>query len=295
MNYDIDKKDNKLGYVYILPTIFFLVALRVYPLLRGFYVSLYDTNLINRWDFVGLNNYVDVLFDKDFYTSMYITLIFTLFVVGGHFLIGLTLSHILNKDIKGLTFFRAILILPWIMPESIIAMIFKWLFNPLYGLINNTLLSLSLIDEPLSWLGNGTYAFIAVIAVCIWKGFPMIMVILLAGLQSIDNDMYEAANIDGANGWEQFIYITLPGLKGVLQTALVLDIIWWIKHYTIVWVMTQGGPGTATSLISIDIYKRSFEYFEFGPGSAVAVAVFVLIYVIKTLLERIFSLNEDKI
>lgn len=288
------KQKRRLGaYVYIFPALLFMVGLRIYPLLRGLYISFYKTDLISRWDFIGFQNYIKVLVNKQFYTSILLTLKFTVFVVAGHFIIGFLLSHILNKDIKGITFFRAILILPWVIPESVIAMTFKWLLNPLYGLINQTLMSLSLISEPISWLGDGDFAFVAVVLACIWKGFPMIMVILLAGLQNINQDLYEAADIDGATGMKKFIYITLPSLKGVIYTALVLDIIWWFKHYTIVWVLTQGGPGSATSLISIDIYKRSFEYFEFGAGSSVAIVVFTIIFVIKYVMERGFKINVD--
>ncbi len=289
----IKKKRFNHGYLYILPTLFFMVGLIIYPLGRGLYISSYKTDLIKRWDFVGLENYISILTNKQFYSSILLTVRFTIIVVAGHFILGFILSHLLNKKIKGIAFFRAILILPWIIPESVIAMIFKWLLNPLYGLVNQTLMSFSIISEPVSWLGNGSFAFVAVVMACIWKGFPMIMVMLLAGLQSINQDLYEAADIDGATGIRKFIHITIPSLKGVIYTALILDLIWWFKHYTIVWVLTQGGPGAATSLISIDIYKRSFEYFEFGAGSAVAIIVFTIIYVIKFLMERGFKINAD--
>ncbi len=283
-----------LGYLFIFPALFFMVALRIYPLIRGLYISFFKTDLIRNWDFVGLKNYIKVLSGSQFYSSIFTTIKFTIFVVAGHFIIGFILSHILNKKIKGITFFRAVLILPWVIPESIIAMIFKWILNPLYGLVNHYLLQFSLISEPLSWLGSGDTAFAAVVMACIWKGFPMIMVILLAGLQNISLDLYEASDIDGASEWQKFIYITIPSLKGVLYTALVLDTIWWFKHYTIVWVLTQGGPGSATALISIDIFKRSFEYFDFGGGSAVAIIVFAIIFGMKYLMERIFKLNVEE-
>lgn len=284
---------NRMGYSFILPNLIVMLILITYPVFRGLYISLFNTNLINKWKFVGLNNYTNVLFNSEFYSSVWITLKFTFFVVLGHFIIGFILSHILNKDIKGITLFRAILIMPWLIPESVLAMVFKWLFNPVYGLVNHLLMKLSIISEPLSWLGDGKYAFFIAVMVCIWKGFPMIMMMILAGLQSIPKTLYEAGQIDGASNWQKFIYITIPSIKHILTTALILDTVWWFKHYTIVWVLTQGGPGSATSLISIDIYKTNFEYFKFGKGSATAILVFFICFAIGKIYERVFKANED--
>ncbi len=285
--------DDKLGYYYILPSLMLVMILITYPIFRGLYLSFFETNLVNKFNFVGLKHYFGILTNSAFYKSVFITLKFCFFVVIGHFIIGFLLAHILSKELKGILFFRAIFIMPWLIPESVIAMIFKWLFNPLYGLVNNILLGLSIIDEPISWLGSSSSAFFVVVLVSIWKGFPMIMIMMLAGMQSVPQSLYDASSLDGASSWQQFRHITIPGIKPVLATALILDTVWWFKHFTTVWVLTQGGPGGATGLISIEIFKTSFEYFRFGKASAMAILVFFVCLVIGEIYERILKIKEE--
>ncbi len=283
---------NRQGYIYILPAFFIIVTLLVYPLLNGIYTSLFSTNLVTKHDFAGFKNYFWVLKDNGFYNSLLITAKFTIALVIGHFLIGLVLANLLNQNIRGKIFFRAILIMPWLIPESVIAMIFKWLFNPLYGLVNHFLMSISVIDEPISWFGNGGSAFWVVVFVCIWKGYPVIMMMILTGLQSIPGELYEAARMDGAGSFRRFFSVTIPSMKEILNTALILDVVWWFKHYTIVWVLTQGGPGSSTSLISIDVYNRSFKYFQFGRAAALAVMIFIICFLIGKTLEKVLNRDE---
>lgn len=269
-----------------------MLVLIVYPLLYGVYISFFDTNLVNRWDMIGLLNYKDILTDTEFYQTIILTLKFSVLVVGGHFLIGFILAHALNKKIRGIAVFRGILMLPWLFPEAVIALIFKWIFNPLYGLLNHTLMNFNLIEEPLSWLGTKEYAFTMLVFVCIWKGYPMVMTMILAGLQNIPVSHYEAARVDGSTRWQEFRYITLPSLKPVLTVTLVLDTVWWFKHYTMAWVLTNGGPGRETSLISIDIYKTAFEFFDFGKAAAMSVVVFVVCLGISKLYRRLLKDDE---
>lgn len=280
------------GYCFIFPALVTMVVLIVYPLLYGVYISFFDTNLVNRWDIVGIANYKNILSNVDFYKTILLTLKFSALVVGGHFLLGFILAHALNRKIKGIAIFRGILLLPWLFPEAVIALIFKWIFNPLYGLLNHTLFSIGLIQEPISWLGTKEYAFFMLVIVCIWKGYPMVMTMILAGLQNIPVDYYEAARVDGSTRWQEFRYITLPSLKPVLSVTLVLDTVWWFKHYTMAWVLTNGGPGRETSLISIDIYKTAFEFFDFGKAAAMSVVVFIVCLGISKLYRRVLKDDE---
>jgi multiple sugar transport system permease protein len=283
---------NITPYLFIGPALIALVALVVYPLLYGFYISFFKTNLGNRWDFVWLKNYLDIFSDKTFVTQVWITLKFTAIVVVAHFIIGTFLAVVLNQKRKGITFFRTILVLPWLFPEVVVALIFKWIMNPLYGLLNNALLELGLITENISWLGSTKFAFVSVVAVAIWKGYPLVMVNVLAALQSVSEDIYEAAKVDGANKIQTFFKIVLPSIKPVLTTTLILDTVWWFKHYTIVWLLTNGGPGSDTSIISIEIYKQSFNYFSFGKAAAMSVVVFFICLIISKLYRRFLD-NED--
>jgi len=274
------KQDTFSGYWFTLPAAITLVVLVTYPLLYGAYISFFDTNLINKWDFVGLKNYTDIFSNWNFINRILVTLLFSLLVIGGHFIIGTGLAMVLNMKLKGIVFFRAVLIIPWLLPEVVVALLWKWLFNPIYGLFNAVLMDLHLITEPITWLGNKYTAFFAVVLVCIWKGFPLVMMMMLAGLQSISTEQFEAAQIDGANKWQVFRYITIPGLLPVLLVTLILDTVWWFKHFTIIWILTAGGPGNATNVVSIDIFKQAFEYFEFGSASAMAVIVFFVCFLI---------------
>jgi multiple sugar transport system permease protein len=231
----------------------------------------------------------EVLAHSDFLIYLEKSFWFTIIVVAFHLGLGLLLSLLLNREFRGKLLFRVILLLPWLFPESVIALLFKWIFNPIYGIFNAFLMNIGLISEPRSWLGNSKYAMAAVIFVCIWKGYPMIMMMLLAGLQSIPRDFYEAAKIDGAGRLQSLRYITLPSVKHVVVITLLLDTIWWFKHYTLVWVLTGGGPGNDTSLVSIGIYKESFEFFEFGKAAAMSVVVFLICNLIGFLYQRMMD------
>ena len=164
--------------------------------------------------------------------------------------------------------------------------------NPMYGIMNSILRSLGLISTNLSWLGSKELAFPSVVFVCIWKGFPLVMTMILAGLQSISKDYYEAAELDGAGRWKQFRYITLPALKPIPTTVLILDCVWWFKQYTLVYTMTAGGPGTATSLISLSIYGTAFNDLRFGKASAWGILVFVICYLINLVSKVVMKDDE---
>ena len=281
-----------MPYFFIGPALLALVALVVYPLLYGVYISFFKTNLANKWDFVGLKNYISVFSDGVFVKQLGVTLKFTAIVVLAHFITGIFLAMLLNQSRPGITFFRTILVLPWLMPEVVIALIFKWIMNPLYGLLNYGMQLLGLSEGGVSWLGDTKYAFISVVLVCIWKGYPLVMVNALAALQSVSTDIYEAAKVDGANKIQTFFRIILPSIKPVLATTLILDTVWWFKHYTIVYLMTKGGPGSDTSIVSIEIYKQAFDYFNFGKAASMSVVVFFVCLIISKLYRRFLD-NED--
>ena len=286
------QKDRLSGVLFILPSFLALVLLVIYPMLNGFYTSLFNTNLVNRNTFVGLKYYGELFTKPDFFSSLLTSLKFTCFVVAGHFLVGGGLAGLLNKPFKGRMAFRAILVLPWVIPEVSIGLVWKWIFNPVYGLINFYLLQWGWISEPVAWLSNPQTAFPIVVFISVWKGFPLIMLLVSAGLQTISSDILEAGVIDGANKLQSILHIYLPSLKPVLLSALILDTLWWFKHFTLVWMTTAGGPENATNLVSIDIYKTAFEYFKYGQAAARSVLVFVICVIISMIQRRV--LREKK-
>lgn len=289
----LSSKSGLKGVWFILPAVVTLLVLITYPLIYGAYISFFDTNLITKWDFVGLKYYIDIFSNSEFLNRILLTLHYTFWVVVGHFIIGTGLALILNMKLKGITVFRVILILPWLFPEVVVGLLWKWLFNPLYGLFNAVLMNWGWIDDPVSWLGNEQTAFAAVIVVSIWKGFPMVMMLLLAGLQSIPEDVYEAAKIDGCTRSTAFRYVTLPALMPVMVVTLILDTVWWFKHFTMIWILTQGGPGNATNVVSIDIFKQAFDFFNFGKASAMAILVFFVCWLMGYGYRRLFGNGDD--
>ncbi len=278
-------------YGFILPACLTILILVVYPILYGIYISFFDTNLVNKWEFVGLRYYFQALTDTSFLHSLWMTVIFTVSVVVGHFFIGFVFASILNMDIRFRTVLRGILILPWLFPDVVIAYLFKWILNTQGGIVNELLLHFGLISDPIGWLSTSATAFPCVILVSIWKGYPLVMVQILAGIQTISTDMYEAAEIDGANLWQRFRYVTIPALKPILTTILILDTVWVFKQFTLIWLMTSGGPGSSTMVSAIEIYKNAFSYFKYGLASAQSVYILLICYLIGVVFRRL--LRDD--
>ena len=268
-------RHHRVGLYLMLPSALTLLAVSLYPLLYGIFLSFWNTNLVNRWEWVGLRYYIEYLTKPEFYERTWLTLRFTFFVVLGHIVLGMFIATVLNKrNVKGMTLFRAIMILPWLIPEVVIGNIWKWIFNPNYGLLNNFLAMLGFSGtENMLWLSSVEMALPSVIFVCIWKGYPMIMMMSLAGLQSIPDELIEAAQVDGANKLQVFHHVTIPSLLPVILFIFIIDTVWWFKHFNLVWVLTAGGPAGATNLLSVDIYIKAFSSFQWGRASALAVLV----------------------
>lgn len=281
-------RQQRVGLYMMLPSAAALLAVSLYPLLYGIYLSFWNTNLVNKWDFVGLKYYIEYLTKPEFYDRLWLTFRFTFFVVVGHIVLGMIIAVMLNKrNVKGMTVFRAIMILPWLIPEVVIGNIWKWIFNPNYGLLNNFLAVLGVEGtQNMLWLSSVTMALPSVIFVCIWKGYPMIMMMSLAGLQSIPDELIEAAQVDGASRWQVFRHVTLPNLLPVVLFIFIIDTVWWFKHFNLVWVLTAGGPAGATNLLSVEIYNKAFGSFQWGRASALAVLVMIICFILGAIYRR---------
>jgi multiple sugar transport system permease protein len=291
-SFSYQRKEQYSGYWFIFPAAFTMLLLICYPLVYGIYISFFNTNLINHWQFVGLKYYEQAITNPDFLSKIWLTFKFAILVVAGNLIIGTTLAIILNMKLKGRLLFRAILILPWLFPDVVVGLLWKWLYNPMYGLFNHLLTQFHLTNTPIAWLDNPNVALYAVIAACIWKGYPLSMILILAGLQSISKDLYEASEIDGCTKWKSFRYVTIPGLMPVLMVTVILETVWWFKHFTTVWLLTAGGPVNATDVISIDIYKTAFQDFRWGPAAATSVIVFIICLLISAIYRRLLKYDE---
>lgn len=266
-------------FAYLSPTILLLTVLSLIPIAIVFYYSLMDNVIMNDDPvFVGIENYVTILSDSVFLQALPNTLYLTGMSVVFHLIIGLTFAMLLNTKVVGPTtraLFRAVYILPWVFTASIIAILWRLMLNP-NGVINYLLIWTGLASESIEWLSSRQLALHAVTFINIWAGYPFYMVSLLAGLQGIPNELYEAGTIDGANAPQLFRFITLPQLKPILISLAMLDFIWTMQQFTLIWMTTGGGPIRATEMLSTFTYKLAFSSYQFSLASANAFIVLVL-------------------
>ena len=274
------RKRKLLPYAYLSPTLGLLAALTIVPIVTVFLYSLVDNVIVtqNPPTFVGLDNYVDVLTDRKFKGALGNTLYFAIASVVVHFIIGLAFALLLNSRLIGANakaIFRVVYILPWVFTASIIAILWRLLLNP-HGVINFVLLELGLIPELMEWLSDRDLALNAVTFINIWSGYPFYMVSFLAGLQGIPDDLYEAGRVDGASFWQLFRFITLPQLKPIIVSLALLDFIWTIHQFTLIWMTTGGGPMRSTEVLSTFTYKAAFSSHEFSIASTLAMIILAL-------------------
>jgi len=263
----------------LIPAIILLGGVAVYPIARTLLLSLYKSNLANGFDrqFVGWENYGRLLSDSRFWLSLRNTAVFTFFSVGLEFLLGLGSALLLNQSFKGRGAVRALAMLPWALPTAVMALAWSWIFNDTFGVINDLLMRAGIIKENIAWLGQPTGAMAAIIIADVWKTTPFMMIIMLAGLQSIPEELYEAIRLDGASSWQEFRLITLPLLRPALALALLFRAIAAFGVFDLVFILTGGGPGGATETVSLYAYTNYFRYLDFGYGATVIVVSFLLL------------------
>lgn len=263
-------------YGFLSPTGILMIVLLVVPVAMVIGYSVMDNVITNKNPiFVGLANYTEILGDPTFHTAVRNTLVFTLSSVVAHLLLGLGFAMLLNTPLLGnrvKAAFRVIYVLPWLFTVAIIAVLWRLLLNP-NGVINYILTSTGITDSGIEWLANPSTALLAVTFINIWAGYPFYMISLLAGLQGIPKDLYEAATVDGAGGFKRFLNITLPQLKPIIVSMAMLDIIWTSQQFALIWMTTGGGPLNATEMVSTFTYKLAFSRYEFALASASAVIV----------------------
>lgn len=266
-------KDRYMWIPFIAPGILLLVLVLGFPAATSIIYSVQSEGTEEAS--YTLANYVNLLKDPFFITTFQNTIVFVFFSVSAHLLLGLAVAMILNTALPVKPLFRVIALLPWVVPDVVAGIIWKWMYNPLYGAVNDFLFRLRLIDNPVEWLTIPQLAMFSVIVVNLWRGFPFVMLILLAGLQAIPKHLYEAAAIDGASAWQSFLHVTVPGLRKMVVVALALDTVWEVRRFGLIQAMTQGGPGILTEILSTYTYKQYFKFFRFEYASAIAVVMTV--------------------
>jgi multiple sugar transport system permease protein len=282
-------KDRHMWTFFVLPGTILLILVLGFPATQSILYSIYPEGGGSSYT---LKNYSILLNDSVFRQVFGNTVLFVTLSVTSHLLLGLGVALILNKEIFAKSFFRLIALLPWVVPDVVAGIIWRWMFDPIYGAFNDLLIKVGLISAHVQWLSNPKLALPSVIFVNLWRGFPFVMLILLAGLQSIPRVLYEAAAIDGASRWQLFARITLPSLKKMLVVALALDIVWEVRRFGLIQAMTQGGPGNITEVLSTYIYKQYFQFFRFEYASAVAVVMTIALLMVS--LPYIWMISQEE-
>jgi ABC-type sugar transport system permease subunit len=261
-----------LGLLLTLPALIAILAVVLIPIFSSFLLSLQQKDLSRpQYDaFIGFKNYLTLLRDSRYLNSLWVTFRFSLTSVILEVILGVSIALVLNQRFVGRGFVRGLMILPWAMPSIVNAAMWKWIYNADYGALNALLTQLHLIDSYRVWLADPTWATILIILANVWKETPFTVILVLAALQAIPEDLYEAARVDGASAWRSFWHITLPLISPVLMVAAMLQFIWGFQTFELVYVTTGGGPFSTTELTTLRIYATTFRSLRFGYGAAMA-------------------------
>jgi ABC-type sugar transport system permease subunit len=264
------------GYGLVLPAIVLIALMTVYPVVQTLQFSVSQVQLPTfQTTYVGFANFARILSDPETWPLLQRTLVWVVGTVVLRMALGLGAALIFNAKVRGTVWMRVLVILPWTIPSVVGANLWRWILQTDTGVVNQTLRSWGLGDWALNWLADPDTAMFAVIVAYSWAGFPFVMLLILARMQGIPEELYEAAKVDGANWWQSFRYITLPSLKSVLIVALILEIVSGINSFDTLVIMTGGGPANATRIWGLEIYKRGFTDFNFGGASALSVLLFI--------------------
>lgn len=285
----------QLAWVFFLPAVLVLVAVLGYPTYRLIWTSLHTIKLDQPWigqPYVGLKNYDIILHDNGFWSSVGLSVYFTVGSVVCELLLGLTVALVVNQPFRGRGLMRAAMLVPWAIPAILSAKLWAWMYSPQVGAFNGLLNLLHITSGTVDPLGNPTWVMPAVILADVWKNTPFVGLILLAGLQVIPAELYEAARVDGAGVVQRFTRITLPLLKGSIVVALLFRTITAFQTYDLMVGLTNGGPGTDTEILSLHAYRVLFSFVNFGQGSTMAVILAVICIVVAALYASQLNIEE---
>lgn len=285
----LERRYARLGLLLIAPTVVVFCAVIIYPLLAAVYLSLFQLYTPTlEGGFVGLGNYRELLARGEFWVSLRNTLIWTLGSLSLQVVFGVGMALMLHQNIWFRSLARSLVLFPYFVSTVVAVLVWRWLFNDLYGILNHLLIGVGLIDMPIDYLGTMPNAMLSVILIGAWKYFPFVVIAVLARLQTIPESLYEAARIDGAGAVARFVDVTLPQLRDVLVVIILLRAIWDFKEFDLIFLLTGGGPVISTQTLSLLVYKEAFSLNQMGMAAAHAVVMmaimlgFMLLYLRKT-------------
>ena len=294
---EYNRRRFRLGVWLMAPALIVLLTVLAYPIVSSFVLSFqrirFSGQGITR-DFNGLNNYTELLTNQLFREALFRSVYFTIVEVISVIILALLVALMLNHPLGRNAFFRVVLLVPWALAPVANAVLWKWIYNANYGVLNMVLLALGIIDKNVVWLGSPWLALNMILVADVWKAVPFIALLLLAGLQNVPSYLYRAARLDGANVWQQFVHVTLPGIKTSLMISIVLQSVWALKVFDLIYVLTHGSPADSTVLLNYLSWRETFSNLDIGYGAAIANVLFAFMFLLSLAYIRVLRPRQTK-
>ena len=283
-----------IGMLLMVPAILLLLLLTLYPVLYGVWISFFNKHsFFPQQTFIGFDNYVFLLRDPEFWAAVWRGTVYALSTIVLQIMLGVAAALLHNEIFPGRSILRAIVIFPYVVPTVVAVIIWKWLLNSQFGLVNFLIEKAGLVDQPISFMGKD-WIMVSLIIVSVWQFFPFVVIGVLARLQTIPEELYDAAKVDGANTWQRFIHVTLPQLRSVLFVIVLLRSIWMFTKFDTVWLMGEGaGAGRFIRTLPVYAYMRTLTYYQAGLGAAIAVVMFAILIVSTVIYFGLFREEAD--
>ena len=290
---------NKWLYVMMIPAFLFVILFLYFPLAKGVVMAFQNYNMfdLTNLHFIGLDNFKAIITDPytNFWQILWNTLIWLVFSLVFQFVLGFTLALLLKKPFAGRGIYSGLVFYTWALSGFAIGLIWSWLFNGQFGLFNDILIRLSLIETPLGFLSTPKLAMMSVIITNIWYGVPFFGIMLLAALQSVPNELYEASTLDGCGAVKQLFYVTIPYIKPTIVSTILLRTMWIVNYPDIIYAMTNGGPVNSTNILATQMINEVFKQYDYGQGSAFGVVIMLILFIYSVIYLRITRSSEDSI
>ena len=288
--------DRNLAKIFLIPSILIILCLDFYPILFVMITSLQSRGLFAKtWDFVGFKNFLLVFREPNFFVALKNSVVWTLGTTSSEVILGTMLALLLNRKFMFRGLARALLLVPYVVPAVVSTLIWKYMFNDLFGLFNYVLQTAGIIKNPIVFLSSPVLAMIIVISVNVWTYTPFVIITVLAALQGIDPSLYDSARVDGAGPLKAFRYITVPSISPILIIVILLRTVWNFQKFDIIFLMTKGGPLMATTTLPIMVYNEAFAAYNLGTASTMAIMIFVILALVALLYIRLFEKVEEKV
>ena len=290
---------NKWLLVMMIPAFLFVILFLYFPLAKGVVMAFQNYNMfdLTNLHFIGLDNFKAIITDPytNFWQILWNTLIWLVFSLAFQFLLGFTLALLLKKPFAGRGIYSGLVFYTWALSGFAIGLIWSWLFNGQFGLFNDILIRLSLIDSPLGFLSTPKLAMMSVMITNIWYGVPFFGIMLLAALQSVPNELYEASTLDGCGAVKQLFYVTIPYIKPTIVSTILLRTMWIVNYPDIIYAMTNGGPVNSTNILATQMINEVFKQYDYGQGSAFGVVIMLILFIYSVIYLRLTKSSEDSI